>query len=341
LGDRNLVIKAYGGSFRDGVVRALAAPFAAECDAQVTVLEGNNVDALDRSREEVAGGQPAWDITATNQTYFRRGEVENLWERIDYSWFSADDLEAVPMTMRFEHGVAAAIYSNNLVISTRAFPHQRSQPRSWADFWNVDRFPGLRALPVCDSGINPLPEIACLADGSRPDDLYPIDMARAARKLSELSPHVICWRTGAESVQLLVDGRAVAGLLGNGRAQAAIDEGAPLEIIWHDARRTFDVWYVLRGARNRAMAMRFLAFVQRPQVQANLSRITGLSPVNPKAYDQLDYDTKRKLTIHPTNFAATFANDEAWWTANREGWLSECDGSLGRRDAGDPHRAHP
>jgi putative spermidine/putrescine transport system substrate-binding protein len=328
---------AYGGSFREGILQALAAPFAAEHGVDVTVLEGNNIDTFTRSRAEVLGGQPGWDVTVTNQTYFRKGIAENLWERIEYSWFSRADLEAIPLEMRSEYGIAAATYSNNLVISTRAFPAAGTGPRSWTDFWEVERFPGPRALPVCDSGINPLPEIACLADGARPADLYPIDVMRAARKLAELAPHIVHWRTGSESVRLLVDGPAVAGLLGNGRAQAAIDEGAPLEIIWHDARRTFDVWYVLRGARNPEAAMRFLAFAQRPDVQANLSRITGLSPVNPSAYDELDEATRAKLTTYPSNLAATFANDEAWWMANRDAWVELCGASLSQR-LDDKHR---
>jgi putative spermidine/putrescine transport system substrate-binding protein len=321
---KRLVVMAYGGSFREGVVQALATPFSAEYGIDVQVAEANNIDVFARSRNQVLSGHPQWDVTVTNQTYFRNGVGENLWERIDYGSFASVDLDAIPAEMRHEYGVAAAVYSNNLVVSTRAFPKSGSRPLTWRDFWDIGHFPGLRALPVCDSGINPLPEIACLADGVRPADLYPIDMRRACRKLNELAPYCIRWRTGSESVSLLVDGRAVAGLLGNGRAQAAIDQGAPLETVWHDARRTFDMWYVLRGAPNRDAAMQFMAFAQRPEVQASFSAMTGLSPVSAAAYDRLGEAIKRKLTTYPANFAGTFANDESWWVANRDAWIELC-----------------
>ena len=329
-----LVVMAYGGSFRQGVVEALAEPFARAFGVEVAVLEGDNIDAFDRSREQVLSGSPAWDVTVTNQTYFRKGMAEDLWEQIDYGVFDGHDLAELLPEMRSDHSVPAAVYSNNLVLSTRAFPGGAERPQNWADFWDVTRFPGPRAIPVCDSGINPLPEIACLADGTRPGGLYPIDLRRAAAKLAELNPHVVRWRTGSESVRLLAEGHAVAGLLGNGRAQAAIDGGAPLEIAWRDARRTYDVWYVLRGTPNREEAMRFLAFSQRPEVQADLSRITGLSPVSRRAYSMLNETIQRKLTVYPANLAQTFPNDEAWWTVNRDAWRECCRAACDQVDPG-------
>lgn len=331
MGSGKLVIMAYGGSYREGIVRALVAPFVAEYGTDVTVLEANNIDVFTQCRSQVMSGSPAWDVTVTNQAYFRRGIQEGLWEPIDYEVFQDQSRDTLPLDMWSPYGVPAAIYSNNLVLSARALPTGKPRPKSWADFWDVDRFPGRRALPVCDSGINPLPEIACLADGVPAKDLYPIDMPRAARKLAQLAPHIVWWRTGGESVSLLVGGRAAAGLLGNGRAQAAIDSGAELEIVWRDARRTFDVWYVLRGASNRREAMRFLAFIQRAQAQADFARMTGLSPTNPAAYDLLEENTRRKLTTYPPNHAETFANNEAWWLTNRDAWVELCAATFSNR----------
>lgn len=322
------MILTYGGGLQDGLAAAMFEPFARRSGIDLTLLEGDNIGILDRSAAEVASGHPGYYVTTTNLTYYQQGLERDLWEPLDYGSFDPTDLAAVPAAMRLSHGVASYVHSNNLVFSTDAFPEGDRQPASWADFWNVNAFPGLRALPVCDSGINPLPEIALMADGVAPDELYPIDIDRAARKLKELLPHVVRWRDGAESVALVAGGTAALGLIGNARAQLAIDRGAPLRIVWERARRTFDVWYILKGAPHREEAMQFLAFSQQPERQAELARRTGLAPTNANAYLHLDEETAQKLPGYPANRDRMFANDERWWQTNRTRWVNACKGAM-------------
>src|SRR3546814_2888227 len=68
-------------------------------------------------------------------------------------------------------------------------------PRSWADFWDVKRFPGKR-------GMRKTPkyslEFALLADGVPPDQVYPTlrtpaGIDRAFSKLDEIKPNVVWW----------------------------------------------------------------------------------------------------------------------------------------------------
>jgi putative spermidine/putrescine transport system substrate-binding protein len=325
-----LRILTYGGAHRDGLAAAMFGPYAARYGVAISVLEGDNVGPLERARNEIAGGDPSFDVMSSNQTYYQQGRDEGLWEPIDYGCFVDADLAAIPPHMRLSHGVGALVHSNNLVHSTVAFPDGGPQPRSWSDFWDVERFPGRRALPVCDAGINPLPEVALMADGVSPEGLYPMDVERAARRLEELAPHVAYWKNGAESVRLLTDGTATLGLLGNGRAQAAIDSGAPLKMVWNNARVTFDVWYVLRGARNVEEAMRFVAFSQKPEPQAALARLTGFAPTNADAYRYLDETAARRLPTYPANAEQTFRNDETWWQQNRQSWVAICRTALGQ-----------
>ena len=50
-------------------------------------------------------------------------------------------------------------------------------------------------------------EIALMADGVAPKDLYPLDLDRAFRKLDEIKDHIAVWWTGgAQSTQLLESG---------------------------------------------------------------------------------------------------------------------------------------
>lgn len=325
-----VVIVTYGGSYQAGLDKAFFQPFAEQMHIAVDKFAGDNIDVLNRSRQEVASGHPVYDLTSTNQTYYQQGVADNLWEPIDYSVFNPDDLRAIPDKMRLKYGVGTIVYSNNLVFNTQAFAPGSPQPTSWADFWDVQKFPGKRAMPFCDSGINPVPEAALLADGVPPDQLYPIDVDRAAAKLKELAPNIINWKDGAESIKLLTDGTATMGLVGNGRAQVAIDQGQPLKIVWNGARSTFDVWYVLRGAQHREAAMQFLAFTQRPEAQAKLAELTGYAPTNPNAYKFLDKATADKLPTNPDIVGQTFQNDEKWWLDNRDKWVAACKAAVGQ-----------
>jgi len=79
-----------------------------------------------------------------------------------------------------------------------------SAPSSWADFWNVEKFPGRRSLRK-----NPIDtlEQALLADGVPLDKLYPLDVDRAYKSLEKIKPHIDVWWTGgAQSSQLIQSG---------------------------------------------------------------------------------------------------------------------------------------
>src|SRR5690606_30131831 len=102
-------------------------------------------------------------------------------------------------------------------------------PQSWADFWDVKRFPGRRSLSK--SPIDTL-EQALLADGVPLDKLYPLDLDRAFKSLDRIKPHVAVWWTGgAQSAQIIQSGEVDMVAIWNGRAQAVLDGGAPIKLV--------------------------------------------------------------------------------------------------------------
>src|SRR5205823_2462578 len=78
-----------------------------------------------------------------------------------------------------------------------------TQPKSWADWWDVKKFPGARSMR--DHPVDNL-EFALIADGVAMDKLYPLDVDRAFKKLDQIKPHVnVWWSTGQQPAQLLLD----------------------------------------------------------------------------------------------------------------------------------------
>jgi putative spermidine/putrescine transport system substrate-binding protein len=109
-----------------------------------------------------------------------------------------------------------------------------------------------------------------------------------------------------------------------GRTNNLINGGAPLQYVWNGATVFGDKWIVLKGAPDYDNVMRFLAFAARPEHQAELARLIGYAPTNPKAYDYLDKAMAARLVTFPDNFRQVFATDSAWWAANVAKWTEIC-----------------
>lgn len=320
-----VAIVSWGGNYQEAQRKAFFAPFAKATG--IRVIEGVGPQ-IERTRAEVSSGKPSFDLVVTNQAFNLIGVEQGLWTAIDYAKFDKSLLDAIPAKYRQTYGVGSIVYAEGITFSTRAFPADKPAPAGFKDFWNVAAFPGKRAMPWCDVATYPLPEAALLADGVLVDKLYPIDMPRAVRKLKELSPHVVWWRDINQAGQLIATGEAAMGIAPTGRVQTLIDGGAPLKIDWIQARYTFDVWYVLKGAPNTENAMRFIAYASTPEAQAEMARLSGNAPTNSAAFALLEETVARKMPTHPDNFPKQFKKDEVWWKENRAKWVEACKGGL-------------
>ncbi|MFC0501588.1 extracellular solute-binding protein [Asaia krungthepensis] len=81
----------------------------------------------------------------------------------------------------------------------------------WGDFWDIARHPGKRALRLDPRGTL---EIALMADGVAPGDVYtilatPAGVDRAFRKLEQLRPYLVWWRTPEEASRIMNSGAAL------------------------------------------------------------------------------------------------------------------------------------
>jgi len=81
----------------------------------------------------------------------------------------------------------------------------------WGDFWDIARHPGKRALRLDPRGTL---EIALMADGVAPGDVYsvlgsPGGVDRAFRKLEQLRPYLVWWRTPEEASRIMNSGAAL------------------------------------------------------------------------------------------------------------------------------------
>ena len=97
----------------------------------------------------------------------------------------------------FKNMLPGAITSNFLgvdvyatVLAYRTDKLGKNPPKTWADFWNVEKFPGRRSLRR--NAIDTL-EQALMADGVPPEKLYPLDLDRAFKSLDRIKKHISVW----------------------------------------------------------------------------------------------------------------------------------------------------
>jgi putative spermidine/putrescine transport system substrate-binding protein len=326
-GTGKVVFVGNGGSTQDAQDTAFIKPFASQYNIQVT--EGTD-SSLTRVQAAEKTGHPDFDVTSVNQADYAAGVKAGLWEPIDYSYFRSDDVKAMPANVRQKYGVGDIYYSQNLVFNTKLFPDGSAQPSSWADFWDLSKFPGKRGVPSCTQAARTmLPEAALLADGVAPAQLYPLDITRSLNKIKQLGKNAVYYDQVDTALTLLSSGNESMAIGPNGRVQILVNKGAPVKLVWNQARVSFDMLVILKGAPNAIDAQKLVAFMSQPQPQAKMAALSGYGPSNPTAYQFIDDSVKGELVTNPAIVGQTFIKNDQWWIDNTQKWLDACPAALG------------
>ncbi|WP_019015441.1 extracellular solute-binding protein [Elioraea tepidiphila] len=225
----------------------------------------------------------------------------------------------------YPHGLMRTGGAMTLVWSKRAFGDRAME--GWADFFDVQKFPGPRALP--DTGDREwwVPVAALLADGVAREALFPLDLDRAYRKLTALKPQVAAWwRSGDQIMQLMRSGEAVATMSYSSRSVPLAKSG-DFDFTWNQAIRDVGNWAVLRNGPNTANAIRFLDFfVQNPEEHVVFSGKVSFDSNNRNAAALVPPEERRFRPSLPDNWSRMVIADYEWIAANRERmrerWLS-------------------
>ncbi len=301
-----IVFASWGGSYQDAEKTCYCDPFAAATGARV-MQDGPMNPA--KFRAMIEGGAPDWDVADVTLGFLYAGVPDRLFEKIDTSLIHLDRLS--PQFVH-EYGVGCIAWSSNLGYSTKAYPGA-DHPNTWADLFDLKRFPGKRTLG--DSVASSL-EVALMADGVPMDKLYPLDVERGLKKLDTIKSELILWSTNSQSQQLFVDGEVSLGLILNGRAFDAAQKGAPIAISWEQNIQSIDYLVVPRGSRNKAAAMRLIDTMTVAENQAKLANMIAYAPTNPEAFKAIDPKIGPWLSTAPENVRRGFVTNADYWRDN-------------------------
>ena len=297
-----VVFASWGGAYQDAEKVSYCEPFAKATGAIVVQDGPMNVAKF---RAMASSGTPDWDVVDITGGFLEVAAKDGLLEKIDTKLVNVGRLD-----QRFvhEYGVGCIVWSYNLGYSTTAFPN--GAPTTWADLFDLKKFPGKRTL--LDQPVASL-EVALLADGVAPDKLYPLDVDRAFKKLSQIKEQTVFWTTNSQSQQLFVDREVVAGIILNGRVYDAAQKGAKIALSWEQNIQAVDYLVVPKGSKNRGAAMRLIDTMTVAENQTKVANLIAYSPTNLAAVKDVDKKVEPWLCTSPENLQKGFVMSQLYW----------------------------
>jgi putative spermidine/putrescine transport system substrate-binding protein len=306
-----LTVADPGGAWTPACDTAFVKPFEKESGAQVNHIARQHYPSVE-IKANVDAKSYTWDVViATDADVYELDKNGDLLEKLDWD---TPDMKQIMPAARKPNWMGSDTYST--IIAYRTDKYGKNGPASWADFWDVQRFPGRRAMHK--HPIDTLEE-ALMADGVPMDKLYPIDVDRAFKKLDQIKQHVDVWWTGgAETTQMLESGEVDMLPTWNGRAQVVIDAGKPVAFSWNQGIYSMEGWVIPKGDPQADLGRKFIAFCANAKRQAEFVEALTYGPTNPKAYDYLPKQQAAKLPTAPDNLKVMVQSSTPWWGENKE-----------------------
>lgn len=308
-----LTVVSTGGAYQDAQRQVYFAPFTA---ATGTPIQDPTWDGgIGTLRTRAQNGGHDWDVVQVSGDTLLLGCDEGLLEKLDWSRLGGKD-HYLPLGVS-DCGVGAIQQATALAWDRDKF---QGTP-GWADFWDVAKYPGKRGLR---EGVRTNLEIALMADGVAPGDVYKTlrtddGVERAFRKLDQLKPYVLWWKTPGDAARILASGEVLLTSAPNGAITAAARaQNRRFGLQWTGSLDAIESWAILKATPRLDSAYGFLDFVGDPQREAALYAIIpypGLAKAAADA-DKLPPDQLALSPANPANQANALKVDETFWRDN-------------------------
>ena len=296
-GQQSLTVATWGGSYQSAQQKALFGPFEATTGIQINtqyytgdiaILKGDLVpDIIDMTMDDA--------LLACEQ---------NLVQRLKLSKILAPSPDGLDPEKDFitgtllPCGVAHLSYSTLIAYDGRAFTGEK--PQGIADFFNVKRFPGKRALRKQPSAVL---EWALMAEGVPIDQIYDLlstdrGMRLAFRRLDSIRDHIVWWEDPKEPAALLKSRQVVMSSGFNGRFFDAQTHGDTITMIWDGQIVDWDVWVVpLKPGQPNPSTDKFLRYVTQSESMARLAEYIPYGPSRLSALTRIGFHPQNRISM--------------------------------------------
>ena len=323
--DKTLTIVSWGGAYSNSQIKAYHEPYTEKTGVKI-LNEDKSANALAGIRSQVEAGNVTWDVVDMLQADAQRACDEGLVLEVDHDEWLAPAPDGTPATEDFVEGtlgpcfIPQILYATMFAYNTEAFPD--GGPQTIEDVWDLEKFPGTRALQqIPQKNL----EWALIADGVPDDEVYEVlatkeGQDRAFAKLDEIKDNVIWWSEGAQPPQMLADKEAVIATAYNGRIfNAQVNEDQPFEIMWDRQMFEADGWVVPVDTGNLETIKDYLYFATDSQRLADQAKYISYGPARKSSaelvgtFEGTDIDMKPHMPTNPENLKTAIPFDVQFW----------------------------
>lgn len=290
-----------GGTTGESIAAAYIPPFTEKYGVRV-VREAPS--SLGKLRAMVESGRINAALFELGSSTLAQARELNLLEKLDWTAIHPDPMFA---EARDDYAMGYQYFS-----TVMAWRDGNPAPKTWANFFDVQHFPGKRCMSAYPHYTLPF---ALLADGVDPASLFPLDVDRAMRKLERIKSHVsVWWKTGTQPLQLLKDNEVQYAVTWS----AGIEREPGIRSTFNQGM--YDIaWLVVpRGqpAATKDLAMKFLHEVTVAKNQMVAARVLPLSGNSPQLEGLLGAKAFQSFPTAKANLQAQFKQNAQWWQKN-------------------------
>jgi mannopine transport system substrate-binding protein len=322
---QQVTIASTGGAYDRALKDAWFDPFTKATGIEVRIVSATNAEMRAKAAAMVKSENVSWDLYLEGEIQAaspgHREVTEDLTE-FCAAYKSKDGL----VSNSCEAG-GVLLQSTATLLAFRSDEQSTDAPESWADMWDKDRFPGGRAFPNFDDPWRVL-AAALLADGVTKDELFPLDVDRAFRKLDEVRDDVtLWWKTGDQSVQGFRNGDYDLGQIWLTRARSMKDEGLPISWSYKASFLVGDRIALIKGAPNRDNALKLIAYwLDHPSVQAQACNTLSCTPPSTEAIALMSDEARQSMPTESDISEHVIVPDAEWINANAAQLLQRWNG---------------
>lgn len=266
-------------------------------------------NSIARLQAQVDSGNLQWDFLSMDAVNTRKYCGE-LIEPIDLSLV---DTSRLPEGIEADEcGLPLTYFAQTVGYDADVFQGSET-PETYEDFFDTERFPGNRAL----FGGEPQMalEMALLADGVAPEELYPLDVDRAFDKLDTIRDDLVFFDTGAEHQQIMDSGRATVAFAWPGRVYASNENGANWALSQTQPIGRINYYVFVKGSQNTALAISAVNYMLGAEQQAQYQEKSGYPSLNVDAEPDLDAAAQAVDFLRPP-FEPVITVDTDYWLEN-------------------------
>ncbi|MFD1880607.1 extracellular solute-binding protein [Paracoccus pacificus] len=306
LKGKTMTFVSYGGVYQEGQEKALA-DFVQKSGVE---LLSDGPTELAKVQAQVESGNVMWDVVDTGD-YMPFVHCGTLFQKLDMTKL---DVSKVPEGQVGECSVPAMNYAVMYLYNKDKYGD--NPPKNWADFFDVEKFPGTRGIPGYADPEGYMIELGLLNDGVKTEDLFPADIDRGLNKWRSIRDNLIPWTTGAESQQMIESGEADMVMVWSGRGKAALANGANYAPVWQDWVVVKDQLTIPVGAKDPDASYALINAYLGKQAQEIMAEATSYSPINVDAQPKVDELTAAFMTNTPEKQAMAYNQNVPYWVEN-------------------------